>query len=161
MPYQGITYDHESFRAEGLGGTLATLESITWNYGKPRQVKTDQEGFPNREVRGQGRGEATIKLGKLEANNLPQPILDGKLDVSATYQNADQPASNDKLYLLVNDWQEETQKGENEAMCTLKCSHYDVPEVNGKKLTEPGGRGGGSGGPGVAGLSPSGAPFGL
>ena len=35
MPYQGITYDHESFRAEGLGGTLATLESITWNYGKP------------------------------------------------------------------------------------------------------------------------------
>lgn len=151
MPYQGITYDFESLRVEGLGGTLATLESIVWNGGRPRTVKTDQDGLPNREVRGGLTGEATVKLGKLEANNLPQPILDGKLDVSITYQNNDAPGSNDKLFLLVNDISEEAQKGDEEAMTTLKCSHYDVPIVNGNRITEAGGGSGGigtGGGPG-------------
>ena len=136
MPYQGVTYDFESLKVEGPGGTPATLESITWNFGRPRTVKTDQAGLPNREVRGATRGEATVKLGKLEANNLPQPILDQRFEVSATFANADQPAQSDSLFLLCNDWSEEAAKGDEEAMCTLKCSHYDVPLVNGKPLTE-------------------------
>ena len=87
--------------------------------------------------------------------------MDTKLDVSITYQNPDAPSRTDQLFLLVNDFMDEASKGDEEAMTTLKCSHYDVPSVNGKKLTEAGGAGGGSGGPGVSGLSPSGAPFGL
>ena len=135
MPYQGITYDFESLTLEGPGGSPVSLESITWNFGKPRTIKTDQQGLPNREVRGEVRGEATVKLGKFEANNLPQPILDERYEVTATFQNADLPAQTDSLFLLVNDWSEEASKGDNEVMVTLKCSHYEVPLVNGQPLT--------------------------